>query len=119
MVALEFNGETFCPIHDPQGNIVALIDTSGNVVESYRYTAFGEKQAADTLNPWGFASKRFDKETGFVYFGRRYYDPEIGRWTTTNPANYANGPNLYAYVHNRPLIYINHDGRFAIFSFNQ
>ena len=50
-----------------------------------------------------FASKRKDSETDWVYFSRRYYDPEIGRWTTTDPAFFADGSNLYAYVHHSPL----------------
>ena len=34
-----------------------------------------------TINPWRFSSKRIDSETGFVYFGRRYYNPSTGRST--------------------------------------
>jgi RHS repeat-associated protein len=51
------------------------------------------------INPWKFSSKRFDPETGFIYFGRRYYDPEIGRLITPDPAGFADGPNLYAYLY--------------------
>jgi RHS repeat-associated protein len=115
-VAFELSDKNYAPIHDPQGNIVALIDSSGQLIESYRYTAFGETKAfsnASVDNPWRFSSKRFDPETGFTYFGRRYYDSETGRWITPDPAGYADGPNLYAYVHNKPLIYIDPDGRFA------
>lgn len=115
-VALELDGKTYSPIHDPQGNVVALLDSSGKLVEGYRYSAFGEIQflSESTVdNPWRFSSKRFDAETGFIYFGRRYYDPEIGRWTTPDPVGYADGPNLYAYVHNHPLAYIDPDGQFA------
>ncbi|CUI18073.1 rhs family protein (plasmid) [Candidatus Protochlamydia naegleriophila] len=54
-------------------------------------------------NPWRFASKRVDPETGWVYFGRRFYDPSNGRWTTTDPLGFADGPNLYAYLHHSPL----------------
>ncbi len=115
-VVLELDNKTYAPIHDPQGNVVALVDPAGELIESYRYTAFGEIKVfskASVNNPWRFSSKRFDPETGFIYFGRRYYDPEIGRWVTPDPAGYADGPNLYAYVHNKPLIYIDPDGRFA------
>lgn len=117
-VALELQGELFIPVNDSFGNIVALMDSSGNLVESYRYTAFGEIQVFSKKvinNPWRYSSKRFDPETGFYYFGQRYYSPEIGRWITPDPAGFADGPNLYAYVHNRPLHYIDPDGRFAMF----
>lgn len=106
-VAIELDGKVFAPIHDFRGNIVALVDTdSGRVVESYRYTAFGEcaKSSFATIqNPWRFASKRYDEETGFVYFSKRYYAPNLGRWFTPDPLGFADGPNMYAYVHNSPL----------------
>lgn len=47
-------------------------------------------------NPWKYSSKRLDAETGLLYFGRRYYAPDIGRWITPDPAGLADGPNLYA-----------------------
>jgi RHS repeat-associated protein len=48
-------------------------------------------------------SKPFDKESGFNFFGRRYYSPEKARWTTKDPLGNTFGPNLYNFVHNRPL----------------
>jgi RHS repeat-associated protein len=102
------------PLHDRQGHVVCLIDpTTGQPVETYRYSAFGEEtiynaqgqQIANSQasNPWRFASKRIDPETGWIYFGRRYYDPEIGRWITPDPLGFVDGPNLYAYLHHNPL----------------
>jgi len=54
-------------------------------------------------NPWRFSSKRTDSESGYVYFGRRYYDPVVGRWLTQDPLGVKAGPNLYAYVLNCPI----------------
>ena len=103
-VLYELKGQTYIPIHDHNGNVAALFDLNNNSVETYRYTAFGiEETPPSALNPWRFASKRFDAETGFIYFGRRYYDSAIGRWITTDPEGYQEGPNLYAYVRNNPL----------------
>ncbi len=53
--------------------------------------------------PWTFASKRVDDETGFFYFGKRYYSPHLGSLGHSDPLGFADGPNLYAYVHNRPF----------------
>lgn len=115
-VAIELHDEVYVPIHDPYGNVVTLLDLSGSVVENYRFTAFGEEQIFGTsANPWRYSSKRFDPETGFIYFGRRYYSSDIGRWMTPDPAGYADGPNLYAYVHNHPLAYVDPDGQLAFF----
>lgn len=116
-VATELKGKLFAPIHDFRGNVVALVDPSTKqIAESYRYTAFGECETFSSLplnNPWRFASKRYDQETGFVYFSKRYYDPKLGRWITPDPLGFADGPNLYAYVHNSPLTNFDLYGLFA------
>lgn len=113
-VALELNGKIYAPIHDHAGNIACLIDAAtGQTAETYLYSAFGEEtilnaQGVPTKhsqvgNPWRFASKRADQETSWIYFGRRYYDPENGRWTTPDPLGFADGSNLYTYLHHNPL----------------
>ncbi|MCL6613395.1 MAG: RHS repeat-associated core domain-containing protein [Firmicutes bacterium] len=56
-----------------------------------------------------FTGKETDRGTGLVYFGARYYDPEVGRWTTVDPA--GDGMNWYAYCNNNPLIYIDTTGK--------
>ena len=48
-----------------------------------------------------FTGKEMDVGTGLVYFGARYYDPEVGRWTTVDPA--GEGLNWYVYCRNNPL----------------
>ncbi|WP_079978072.1 RHS repeat-associated core domain-containing protein [Criblamydia sequanensis] len=39
----------------------------------------------------GLIAKHFDEESGLYYFGRRYYQPDIGRWITPDPAGFADG----------------------------
>src|SRR3984885_8749829 len=102
-VLYELKGKAYIPIHDHRGCVVTLIDMeSKQPLESYRYTAFGEELTKNTLSPWRFASKRVD-ETGLIFFGRRYYHPELGRWISQDPQGFEDGPNLYAYLHNCPL----------------
>lgn len=113
-VAFEIGGILTIPIHDHNGNVIALLDEAGKTLESYRYSAFGEETIYDAdgnkietcHTPWRYASKRVDPETGFSYFGRRYYDPHASRWITPDPMGYATGSNLYAYVLNNPLTHI-------------
>lgn len=110
-VAIELDSELFVPIHDRQGNVRILLNSEGAVHETYRYTAFGLESLYDSdnepitssRNPWRFSSKRTDPETGFVFFGRRFYDPTLGKWLTHDPLGLKEGPNLYAYVLNNPL----------------
>lgn len=116
-VAIEVQGRLYIPVHDHNGNISCLLDGSdGQVAESYRYTAFGEPLFEEALSPWTYASKRFDRETGFIYFGRRYYEPSTGRWITPDPIGREGGPNLYAYVLNAPITHFDLYGLVGITS---
>ena len=127
-VAIELQGHIYAVHHDISGNVVALVNHLGYVSEAYRYSAFGEEQIADFRgerlpksrldNPWRFSSKRTDEFSGLVYFGRRYYQPENGRWLTPDPLSYDAGPNLYAYVSNNPLTHMDLYGLYALPSFD-
>ncbi|MFI5334716.1 MAG: RHS repeat domain-containing protein, partial [Chlamydiales bacterium] len=101
-VAIELQGKTYAPLHDFQGNIIALVSSKGEIVESYEISAFGkEKLSSPPLNPWRFSSKR--AENGLIFFGKRFYDPSLGRWLTPDPTGFIDGPNLYVFVLNNPL----------------
>lgn len=126
-VALEIGGAVYVPVHDHRGNVCSLLDAStGGIVEMYRYSAFGEVQIysasgvplekSEVLNPWMFSSKRFDVELGFVFYGKRYYDPEAGRWLTKDPLGSYDGPNPYVFLRNDPLASLDLFGLFSLSS---
>ena len=71
-------------------------------VSAHQYSAYGEESPALHPNPWRYASKRTD-ETGLVYYGNRYYSPQLGRWLSSDPAGYTDSVNLYAFVRNNPF----------------
>ncbi|MBI3901096.1 MAG: RHS repeat-associated core domain-containing protein, partial [Chlamydiia bacterium] len=112
-VLYELHGKSYVPIHDHRGCVVSLISLETSEPSTYRYTAFGE-QTGDALSPWRYSSKRVDTETGLIFFGRRYYDPDLGRWITQDPQGFEDGPNLYAYVSNHPLTEIDLYGLWGI-----
>ncbi len=58
-----------------------------------------------------------DAETGLFYNGRRYYDPQGGRYLTPDPLGTPDGPNPYAYVAHNPLRYIDPSG-LVLFAFD-
>lgn len=110
-IGIILNNIPHAPIHDHNGNIIALINAdTGTLTEEYDYTAFGEEEQTNYINPWRFSSKRYDPETGLVYFGRRYYNSTLGRWVTPDPKGFDAGPNLYAYVLNSPLTHYDEYG---------
>ena len=120
-VAIEIKKETYVPIYDLQGNIACLLDSKRRkVVESYRYSVYGEEEIINkggrvvsvsaVGNSWRYRGKRVDKELGLIYFGYRYYDPEVGRWISPDPAGSIDGPNLYAFVRNNPIKYVDYFG---------
>ncbi|MDE3046709.1 MAG: RHS repeat-associated core domain-containing protein, partial [Verrucomicrobiota bacterium] len=110
-IALELQGKIYAPIHDLQGNIAALLPINRSEPTFYHYSAFGEeKHTGPAKNPWRFSSKRTDEGTGLVYYGRRFYLPSLGRWLTPDPRGFADGMNLYAFVHNDPLTHFDEYG---------
>jgi RHS repeat-associated protein len=120
-IAIEIKKEIYVPFYDLQGNIACLLDHNRRrVVESYRYSAYGEEEILNDRgrtvsdssvgNPWRFKGKRVDKEVGLIYFGYRYYDPQIGRWISPDPMGTIDGPNMYAFVRNNPIKYVDYFG---------
>ncbi|MDP1609355.1 MAG: RHS repeat-associated core domain-containing protein [Chlamydiales bacterium] len=120
-IAIEIKKEPYVPLYDIQGNVSCLVDPERReIVESYRYSAFGEeemfnqrgKKIADSAigNPWRYKLKRIDQETGLIYFGKRYYDPKTGRWISPDPLGSLDDPNLYRFCRNNPLTFVDYFG---------
>ncbi|MDP8233888.1 MAG: RHS repeat-associated core domain-containing protein [Candidatus Saelkia tenebricola] len=59
-------------------NIVGLTDIHGHLTEEYLYTPFGKliSEQSKIDNPYLFAGRRYDAESGLYYFRNRDYAPE-------------------------------------------
>jgi RHS repeat-associated protein len=98
------------PLYDGNGNVLGLVQgtasTAASVSATYDYDAFGnttfENESGAVENPFRFSTKYFDKETGFYYYGYRFYDPVTGRWPSRDPIGERGGMNLYGFVENKP-----------------
>ena len=108
--ALETN---HCVAYDGNGNVTAIVDGmygSGAVEAAYEYDPFGNaiRQSGPyaLTNPFRFSTKFIDDESGFVYYGYRYYDPVRGRWPSRDPIGEDGGVNLYGMVENDPLNWV-------------
>ncbi|MCI5064414.1 hypothetical protein MRY87_01670 [bacterium] len=107
--------EYFCPDHI--GNTVALTDTAGSVTSTEQFDAFGVTRAStgSTPNTRRAFTKERDESTNLDYHGFRYYDPALGRYINRDPANFADGFNVYLYAKNNPVNRFDPQGLFVGF----
>src|SRR5947208_2744471 len=67
---------------DGVGNVRAVTDQTGAVIERHDYLPFGEEYNPQAgTQPKRSTGKERDAETGLDYFGARYYGSKIGRFT--------------------------------------
>jgi RHS repeat-associated protein len=97
---------------DALGNVTALTDSSGNLVEQYTYDIYGKptiKDGSGTVlttakTPFLFAGREYDSETGLYHYRARAYSPELGRFLQSDPIAFSGGdPNIYRYCGNNPI----------------
>jgi RHS repeat-associated protein len=100
-------------INDHLGTPQRLIDSAGQVVWRADYDPFGQAAvdpASTVENSLRFPGQYFDEETGLHYNWHRYYDPQTGRYLTPDPIGLEGGINLYLYVQNNPINFIDPTG---------
>ena len=121
---------------DHLGGSSIITDSSGNQVELIDYHPYGttrlDQKSGSFENTHKFTGKELDSETGLYYYGQRYYDPEIGRFVSEDPAYLAVGDedklkgitkldlakylanpqleNSYSYAGNNPLKFVDKEG---------
>jgi RHS repeat-associated protein len=101
---------------DGSGNVSELLDASrGRADAHYEYDAFGNEVLATgplaAENDWRFSTKQIDPESGLYDYGRRFYQPETGRWTNRDPAEEQGGIGLYVFAFNDAIDWFDPDGR--------
>ncbi|WP_192483296.1 MULTISPECIES: RHS repeat domain-containing protein [Cysteiniphilum] len=121
LVAKSTNGVNHYIISDYLGSPVREVDnTNINFKWSQQYTPYGKELNQNTeqsTHHIGFTGKVFDNDIGLNYMNARYYDPEIGRFISYDPAGIdPSSPltfNRYAYAANNPYTYIDPTGMFS------
>jgi len=95
-------------------SVYALSDSGENVVERYRYDAYGAVTVldadgsadadglSDVENPYVFTGRRLDVESGLMQYRNRYYSPTLGRFMSRDPQQHHDSHDLYSYVGERP-----------------
>ena len=114
------NAGTYFPAFDGNGNLMALVNTANGVVAaSYEYDAYGRLLKA--TGPMAYANnilystKWLDWETGFYYYGYRYYNPDTGRWLNRDLIEENGGLSLYGFAGNSPVNAVDSQGLFNWF----
>jgi RHS repeat-associated protein len=120
---------------DHLGSTRLVTNAAGSVIGRHDFLPFGEEipasignrnaiagyNAADSVRH-KYTGKERDPESGLDFFQARYDSSPQGRFTSVDPEiNWGNNPidpqrwNHYAYVADRPLIYVDPDGMDAVY----
>jgi RHS repeat-associated protein len=97
---------------DHLGSTAGLTDSTGNVVERESYDSFGNS-ASSARTRYGYTGRERDPDSGLLYYRARWYDPQVGRFISEDPAYMADGPNMYSYVGNNATNKIDPQGLFG------
>jgi RHS repeat-associated protein len=112
-VSMAATGATYYYHFDKLGSVVGLSDAGGNLVETHTYSPYGKVDTPSAVgNPFHFTGRRLDPETGLYHYRARSYDPGLGRFLEVDPVRHVGGINLYAYVQNDPLNFLDPFGLF-------
>jgi len=102
---------------DHLGTPQEMTNTEGDIVWEAEYSTWGNTakvsykqvdanmQDEVAFQPLRFQGQYYDTETGLHYNRFRYYDPDVGRFTTQDPIQLAGGLNLYQYAPN-PMLWV-------------
>ena len=106
--------------HDALGSTVNLTDSLGSAKVSYNLDPWGHirNQVGTSVNRQIFTGQEHDENTGLIYFGARYYDPDSARFISQD--SYLGEPGTppslhrYLYAYSNPTVFVDLDGHSAI-----
>jgi len=107
------------------GSSAFLTDAAGDPTQHLQYMPFGEsfieqRSITSYYTPYTFSAKERDTETGYSYFGARYYDADISVWLSVDPmADKYPSMSAYMYCAGNPVILVDPDGREIIIPYKE
>ena len=121
-----YNSNTYYYHKNIFGDIIGILDSNYNEVVTYTYNSWGlltnktdtTTINLSTINPFRYRSYYYDEETNLYYLNSRYYNPEWGRFVTSDIELLANqdiiSANLYQYVSNSSVVNYDKSGQFLL-----
>jgi len=127
LTGFELNGTAYFYVKNLQGDIIAIVNSSGTKVVEYLYDSWGKListtgSLASTVgvkNPYRYRGYRYDTETGLYYLQSRYYDPLAKRFVNADVVIDSSagliGYDLFVYSANNPINYSDPTGHWISF----
>lgn len=90
---------------DQLGSTAYLVNESGNVSNTYTYSAYGvTRSVTETVTQrYRYTQREWDGTTGLQYNRNRYYIPSLGRFTQPDPLGAPEGSGRYEYASGNPI----------------
>jgi RHS repeat-associated protein len=105
---------------DALGSVRGLTTATGTVSRRFDYDPYGRDLGTDApganTSRLGYAGGEATG-LGLYHFGQRYYDPELGRWTTLDTLDQPSDlrqANHYGYVGGDPVNMLDEDGTILV-----
>jgi RHS repeat-associated protein len=103
---------------DHLGSSTYISDRYGLPEQHLEYFPFGETFVEESRGiyntPYRFSAKELDGESGLIYFGARYYDPQKSFFYGVDPlSDDSPGWSGYNYCLNNPIVLVDPDGMSA------
>ncbi len=109
---------TYWQHSDHLGSASWVTDTNGTAYQHLQYMPWGEplldqRKSGYTYNTrYTFSGKERDEETGYSYFGARYYHSTLSIWLSVDPmADKYPSMSPYTYCADNPVKLVDPDGR--------
>lgn len=98
---------------DERGSIIAVSDGAGALLGINRYDDYGLPQSGN-LGSFGYTGQTWLPGANLWYYKARVYRPDIGRFLQADPIGVEGGVNLYAYVGNDAVNWVDPFGTLPI-----
>jgi RHS repeat-associated protein len=88
-----------------RGSVMAIADRFKMSLATNTYDEYGIPGSSNS-GRFQYTGQVWLPELGLYYYKARFYSPTLGRFLQTDPIGYASGSNLYAYVGNDPINFV-------------